>query len=73
MEQPGRTFSSGSYRYGFNGMEKDDEIKGSGNSLDFGARIYDSRLGRWLSRDPMAHLYVPISPYVFALNNPIYL
>jgi hypothetical protein len=30
-----------SYRYGFNGMESDDEVKGSKNSLDFGARIYD--------------------------------
>jgi hypothetical protein len=25
-------------------MEKDDEVKGDGNSLDFGARICDSRL-----------------------------
>jgi len=31
------------YRYGFNGHEKDDEIKGSGNSLNFGARILDPR------------------------------
>ena len=30
-----------SYTYGFNGMEKDDEVKGNGNSLDFGARVYD--------------------------------
>lgn len=29
------------YRYGFNGYEKDDEIKGSGNSYDMGARLYD--------------------------------
>jgi hypothetical protein len=35
-----------SYVYSFNGAERDDEVKGSGNSLDFGARIYDSRLGR---------------------------
>lgn len=34
-------------------MEKDNEVKGSGNSLDFGARIYDSRLGKWLSTDPL--------------------
>jgi glutamyl-tRNA(Gln) amidotransferase subunit D len=33
------------YRYGFNNMEKDDELKGSGNSYDFGARIYDPRVG----------------------------
>ncbi|MFK7059864.1 hypothetical protein V3Q90_06970 [Flavobacterium oreochromis] len=33
------------YRYGFNGKE-DDQIKGEGNSYDFGARIYDPRIGR---------------------------
>lgn len=60
------------YDFGFNGMYKDDEIKGEGNSYDFGARMYDPRVGRWLSRDPRAHDYVPLSPYHFGLNNPIY-
>ncbi len=59
------------YRYGFNGMERDDEIKGSGNSYDFGARMYDSRLGRWMSVDPLASLQRGWSPYKFALDNPI--
>jgi RHS repeat-associated protein len=59
------------YRYSFQGQEKDDEVKGEGNSLNFGARIYDPRLGRWMSTDPYKHLYVPISPYSFALNSPI--
>ncbi|MBL0095414.1 MAG: hypothetical protein IPP46_02170 [Bacteroidetes bacterium] len=59
------------YRFGFNGKEKDDEVKGVGNSLDFGARIYDSRLGRWLSVDPLHKKYPNISPYVFCANNPI--
>src|SRR5690554_7649497 len=54
-----------SYRYGFNGMEKDDNVKGESNSLDFGARIYDPRVGRWLSRDPLEAKYTFISPYVF--------
>jgi RHS repeat-associated protein len=68
---PGRSFSSNSYRYGFNGMEKDDEVKGSGNSYDFGARIYDPRLGRFLSIDPFAAEFSWQSPYVFAENNPV--
>lgn len=71
MIMPGRSFSSG-YRFGFNGMENDDEVSGSGNSLDFGARIYDPRVGRWLSRDPMEKMLVPWSPYAFSLDNPIY-
>jgi RHS repeat-associated protein len=71
MVMPERSFSTQAYRYGFNGHERDDEVKGSGNSLDFGARIYDPRLGRWLATDPLAGEYVDVSPYNFALNSPI--
>src|SRR5690554_7020950 len=39
------------YRYGFNGMEKDDQIKGKENSYTTEIRQYDPRLGRWLSID----------------------
>jgi len=59
------------YRYGFNGMEKDDEIKGDGNSYDFGARIYDPRIGRWMSCDLHESIYPSISPYVFVGNSPL--
>ena len=45
--------SAVSYRFGFNGKENDNEVKGAGNSVDFGARIYDSRLGRWMSVDSL--------------------
>ncbi|MCX6232776.1 MAG: RHS repeat-associated core domain-containing protein [Bacteroidetes bacterium] len=58
-------------RFGFNGQEKDDEIKGTGNSLDFGARIYDPRIGRWLALDPLQAKYPDLSPYNFCANNPI--
>ena len=68
---PNRSFSASSYRYGYNNMEKDDEIKGSGNSLDFGARIYDSRLGRWLACDALFQKYPFISPYNANQNSPI--
>ena len=70
MLQPGRHANSNEYRYGFNGMEKDDEVKGSGNSLDFGARIYDSRIGRWLARDPLFKKQPGWSPYKAFLDNP---
>ena len=63
--------SKGEYRYGLNGMEKDNEMKGEGNSLDFGARIYDSRLGRWLSVDPLVALQPHTTPYKCNNNNPI--
>jgi len=59
------------HRYGFNGMERDDELKGSGNSYDFGARMVDPRLGRWLTIDPQAIKYPGLSPYCYSGNMPI--
>lgn len=58
-------------KYGFNGMENDNEIKGDGNSVDFGARMYDPRLGRWFAVDPLASKYPGWTPYKFGNNNPL--
>ena len=57
--------------YGFNGMEKDDEVSGSGNSYDYGMRMYDPRIGRPFSIDPIAHEFPELSPYQFFSNSPI--
>jgi RHS repeat-associated protein len=67
---PGRKLSGG-YRYGFNGKENDNEVKGEGNSQDYGMRIYDPRLGRFLSVDPDFIENRDLSTYSFAANNPI--
>lgn len=72
MEMPGRSFNSEHSRFGFNGYEKDNEVKGIGNSIDFTARIYDSRVGRFLSLDPYVPKFPSESHYGFAGNNPIY-
>lgn len=60
-----------SYCFAFNGYENDNEIKGDGNSVNFGARIYDSRIGKFLSVDPKTSEFPYWSPYAFATNNPI--
>ncbi|MCK6612166.1 MAG: hypothetical protein L6Q78_14140 [Bacteroidia bacterium] len=67
----GRTWNGGEYRFGFNTMEKDNEINGTGNAYDFGARIYYSNLGRFLSIDPKSFQFLSISPYCFAGNSPL--
>ena len=59
------------YKYGFNGKLKDNEWAGIGNSEDFGARNYDSRIARFRSIDPLTKKYPEFSPYVFAANSPI--
>ena len=73
MQMPGRSFSQSikKYRYGFNGKENDNEVKGEGNELDYGARVYDSRIGRWLSVDPQYYRGNEYSPYIQAFDNPI--
>ncbi len=66
-----RTWQGSEYRYGYNSKERDNEINGFGNAYDFGARIYNGRLGRWMSLDPLMQKYPSSSPFNFCLNNPI--
>ncbi|WP_409994863.1 RHS repeat-associated core domain-containing protein [Chitinophaga pinensis] len=67
-----RGFSGGGYRYGFNGKENDNEVKGEGNQQDYGFRIYDPRIGKFLSVDPLTAKYAFYTPYQFAGNKPVY-
>jgi RHS repeat-associated protein len=68
---PNRHASTDSYRYGFNGKEKDDELKGEGNSYNFGARMLDPRVGRWFASDPHESKYPSLSGYSFVGNMPL--
>ncbi len=70
VELDGRTVSGG-YRYGFQGMEGDSEVKDEGNSYDFGARILDPGIGKWFALDQKAGKYPMDSPYMTFGNNPI--
>ncbi|WP_025667026.1 RHS repeat-associated core domain-containing protein [Aquimarina megaterium] len=72
MLQPNRHKDSKSYRYGFQGQEKDDEIKGEGNSVNYKYRMHDPRLGRFFAVDPLTAKYPYLSPYHFSHNSPIY-
>ena len=69
---PNRNESSAAYRYGFQGQEMDDEIKGiKGSSLNFKYRMHDPRVGRFFAVDPLKNKYVWNSPYAFAENRVI--
>jgi RHS repeat-associated protein len=63
-----RSIEDSLYRYGFNGKEKDPEVK---QRYDFGERIMDPSTGRFLSLDKFAPKYPGESAYSFASNNPI--
>ncbi len=60
------------YGFGFNGKELDPEgMGGGGNTYDYGFRIYNAQLGKFLSVDPLTRSYPWYTPYQFAGNTPI--
>lgn len=59
------------YRYGFQEQEKDDEIKGAGNSVNYKHRMEDPRLGRFFAVDPLVKKFPFWAPYAFSANMPI--
>jgi RHS repeat-associated protein len=64
------TYAS-SYRFGYNGQEKDNELKGEGNSLNYTFRMYDTRIARFFAVDPISSQYPELTPYQAASNSPI--
>src|SRR5690606_30918154 len=71
MQMPNRNGSTDDYRYGFNGKEMDNEVLGNGNQYDYGFRIYNPRIAKFLSVDPLSKSFPWYTPYQFAGNMPI--
>ena len=65
MPMPGRQIVNGQpYRYAFQGHEKDPET----GKEAFELRLWDGRIGRWLTTDPAGQYS---SPYLGMGNNPL--
>ena len=72
MPVPGRTYNAQGYKFGFNGKEKDDEgLGGGGATYDYGFRIYNPQIARFLSVDPLISSYPMLAPYQYASNSPV--
>ena len=69
MQLAGRSANYGyaNDKYKFTGKELDTET----GYFHFGARAYDGRIGRWNVVDPLFEKYPNVSPYNYALNNPL--
>jgi|GEM_PF-4686275 RHS repeat-associated protein len=63
--------SGSAYRFAYNGKEQDPETYGTDNEYDYGMRMYNPRLGRFMSVDPITREYPMLTPYQFASNRPI--
>ena len=55
--------------YKYNGKELDS--KGGLDWYDYGARMYDAALGRFMKTDRFSEKYVSLSPYQYGANNPV--
>lgn len=72
IEERSWTAPSNKYRFGFNGKEQDKEGMGGGQSTyDYGFRIYNPAIAKFLSVDPLTKGYPWYTPYQFAGNIPI--
>jgi RHS repeat-associated protein len=69
MKMPGTQFyANNKPRYTFNGKEEDPE---NGGRQDYGMRIYDPNIIKFLSVDPLFKGFAWYTPYQFAGNKPI--
>ena len=59
------------YRYGFQAQEMDNEVKGTGNSINYKFRMHDPRVGRFFAVDPLIKDYPFYSSYAFSGNRVI--
>jgi len=71
MLMPKRKNNTSKLINGFNGKRYDNEVYGEGNFQDYGMRIYDPRIVRFPSVDPISSKYPMLTPYQFASNIPI--
>ncbi len=71
MVMPERSYNSEGYRYGYNGKEQIAEIFGETNCISFELRVFDTRVGRFLSTDPRKSEYAWQSTYSYFKNCPV--
>ena len=57
----------------YSGKEEQKAISSTLPLIDYGARMYDPAVARWMSVDPLAEKYYPMSPYGYCAGNPIVL
>ena len=71
MTEPGRSYTrpGDDYRFGYTGHEKENDLAEGVYTTEY--RLLDTRLGRWLSVDPLFTGYPDMSSYNYCGGNPV--
>ena len=69
MVHPNRSWEAESYRFGFNGVEKENDVTVTGGIAMADFRMYDACVGRWWGVDKIVKVHE--SPYAAFTNKPI--
>jgi RHS repeat-associated protein len=65
------TITDATNRWRYSGKEEQKAIDAALPLIDYGARMYDPAIARWMSTDPLAEKYYPVGPYVYCAGNPV--
>ena len=65
------TLTDSTNRWRYSGKEEQKAIDAALPLIDYGARMYDPTIVRWMSVDPLAEKYYPVGQYVYCAGNPV--
>ena len=65
------TLTDSTNRWRYSGKEEQKALDAALPLIDYGARMYDPTIVRWMSVDPMAEKYYHMAPYAYCAGNPV--
>jgi len=65
-------YAKNNYRYNGKELQSKEFSDGTGlEEYDYGKRMYNSQIGRWMNEDPLSDNFNGETPYIYAGNDPV--